>query len=69
MLAIVALGAVGATTAIMITDATTAHAQARICFPPERFHGGGDVFVCQPMQGGTGGFICKEGNCRDIGKQ
>jgi hypothetical protein len=70
VLAIVALGAVGATTAIMSSGPTTAHAQARLCFPTEREHGGGPVQVCQPNKGGSGGFVCREGQpCRDIGKK
>jgi hypothetical protein len=71
VLAIVALGAVGATTAIMSSGPTTAHAQvARLCLPSDRQHGGGPVQVCQPNKGGSGGFVCREGQpCRDIGKK
>jgi hypothetical protein len=69
VLAIVALGAVGATTAIMSSGPTTAHAIiAKIC-PSAKFHGHDGVVICQPKQGGSGGFVCKDGTCRDIGKK
>lgn len=60
VLAIGALGAVGATTVIMFTDPTTAHASALFC-PAGRLHasqGSGDVVVCRPNQG-EDGFICR----------
>jgi hypothetical protein len=69
VLAIVALGAVGATTAIMSIGPTTAHAVIGKLCPSAKFHVGDGVVVCQPKQGGSGGFVCREGTCRDIGKK
>jgi hypothetical protein len=64
-----ALAAAGATTAIMSSGPTAAHAIVVKLCPSLKLHRGDGVIICQPKQGGSGGFVCKDGTCRDIGKK
>jgi hypothetical protein len=53
----------------MSSGPTTAHAVIGKLCPSAKFHVGDGVVVCQPKQGGSGGFVYREGTCRDIGKK
>ncbi len=63
---VLAIVALGAKTAIMSSGPTTAYAQANLCHSATFHRHAGVVIVCQPKQGSSGGFVCKDNTCRNI---